>query len=100
VVLALIMFVILWRIGGRRMQQGRLFALWMMLYAVERFIIEFVRAKSDRLVLGLSTSQIASIVLLGVAVYLWHRQRNAPLTTTPADRPQSERPARGVASRA
>ena len=98
--LALIMFAILWRIGGRRMQRGRLFALWMMLYAVERFIIEFVRAKSDRLVLGLSTSQLASIALLGVAIYLWHRQRNAPLTTTPADRPGSERSARGVASRA
>jgi phosphatidylglycerol:prolipoprotein diacylglycerol transferase len=98
--LALVMFAILWRIGGRRMPQGRLFALWMMLYAVERFIIEFVRAKSDRLVLGLSTSQLASIVLLGLALYLWHRQRNAPLTTTPADRPQTGRNAGGVASRA
>jgi prolipoprotein diacylglyceryltransferase len=44
-----------------------------MLYAVERFLIEFVRAKTDR-ILGLSTSQFASIALLGVGIYFWQRQ--------------------------
>lgn len=99
--LALIMFVVLWRIGARRMPQGRLFALWMMLYSVERFIIEFVRAKSDRLLLGLSTSQLASILLLGVAAWLWHRQRNSPLTPVAAERQGDGRTSRGgVGSRA
>jgi phosphatidylglycerol:prolipoprotein diacylglycerol transferase len=100
VALALIMFAILWRIGGRRMQQGRLFSLWMMLYAVERFVIEFVRAKSDRLLLGFSTSQIASVLLLAAGLYLWHRQRGAPLSPVPTDRPDPGRPSRSVPTRA
>ncbi|HEY0810462.1 MAG TPA: prolipoprotein diacylglyceryl transferase [Longimicrobiales bacterium] len=71
--LALIMFVILWHLGGKKLKPGQLFAVFMMLYAVERFVIEFVRAKTDR-ILGLSTSQFASIALLGLGIYFWQRQ--------------------------
>jgi phosphatidylglycerol:prolipoprotein diacylglycerol transferase len=85
--LALVMFAILWHIGGRRLHRGQLFGLYMMLYAVERFIIEFVRAKGDRILLGLSTSQVASILLLTAGVVLWVRQRQAPVAPTPADPP-------------
>ena len=85
--LALVMFAILWHIGGRRLRRGQLFGLYMMLYAVERFIIEFVRAKGDRILLGLSTSQVASILLLTAGVVLWVRQRQAPVAPTPADPP-------------
>jgi phosphatidylglycerol:prolipoprotein diacylglycerol transferase len=76
--LALIMFGILWRLGARKLKPGQLFAVFMMLYAVERFLIEFVRAKTDRWVFGLSTSQIASIGLLAVGIFFWFRQQNAP----------------------
>ncbi len=76
--LALVMFAILWHVGGRRLHRGQLFGLYMMLYAVERFIIEFVRAKGDRILLGLSTSQVASILLLTAGLVLWARQRQAP----------------------
>lgn len=72
--LALVMFVILWRLAARRLKPGQLFAMFMILYAIERFIIEFVRAKTDRWVFGLSTSQLASVVLLVVGVYFWYRQ--------------------------
>ncbi|MEX1183816.1 MAG: prolipoprotein diacylglyceryl transferase [Gemmatimonadota bacterium] len=83
--LALIMFAILWRLGRHRgLRAGQLFAVYLALYGVERFMIEFVRAKSDRFVLGLSTSQIASITLLAIAAFLWWRQSRkaapAPLT--------------------
>lgn len=71
--LALIMFAILWRLGARKWRPGQLFAVWMALYAVERFIIEFVRAKGDRIVFGLSTSQVASIILLIVAAVVYFR---------------------------
>jgi phosphatidylglycerol---prolipoprotein diacylglyceryl transferase len=74
--LALIMFAILWRLGARKLKPGQLFAVFMMLYAVERFMIEFVRAKTDRF-FGLSTSQFVSIVLLGVGFYFWNRQKSA-----------------------
>ena len=52
--------------------------------------VEFVRAKSDRFVLGLSTSQIMSIILLIVAAFLWYRQskaKPAPLTARAAAKP-------------
>jgi phosphatidylglycerol:prolipoprotein diacylglycerol transferase len=81
--LALIMFAILWRLGARKLKPGQLFAVFMMLYAVERFIIEFVRAKTDRWVLGMSTSQLASIALLATGAFFWFRQEKggAPATS-------------------
>jgi phosphatidylglycerol---prolipoprotein diacylglyceryl transferase len=91
IVLALIMFAILWRAGrgAWRLRTGQLFAGWMMLYAVERFMIEFVRAKGDRIMFDMSTSQGASIVLLiaGILLY-WHRRDapEAPVAITPPPR--------------
>lgn len=83
--LALIMFAILWKLGRRRgFRTGQLFSVFLAMYGVERFLIEFVRAKSDRVLLGLSTSQVASILLLGLAAFIWWRQsqkgKPAPLT--------------------
>ena len=88
--LALLMFAILWRLGTRRgFRAGQLFAVYLMLYAVERFAIEFVRAKSDIISLGglgLSTSQLASVVLAILGIILWIRQGKngapAPLAAT------------------
>jgi phosphatidylglycerol---prolipoprotein diacylglyceryl transferase len=86
--LALIMFAILWRLGAKKLKPGQLFAVYMALYAVERFVIEFVRAKSDRIVLGLSTSQLASIILITLAAIIWQRQSRQPdRVIAPAQRP-------------
>lgn len=80
--LALVMFVILWHLGGKKLKPGQLFAVFMILYAIERFIIEFVRAKTDRWVFGLSTSQLASIALLAVGLFFWFRQESAKAPAT------------------
>lgn len=73
--LALILFALLWRASKRwSLKPGQLFGLYLGLYAIERFLIEFVRAKSDRILFGLSTSQVASILLLGVGAFIWFRQ--------------------------
>jgi phosphatidylglycerol---prolipoprotein diacylglyceryl transferase len=77
VALALIMFAVLWRFSGR-LRTGRLFALYLAMYGVLRFGIEFVRAKTDLVVLGLTTSQIASILLLVLAAGIWARTARAP----------------------
>jgi phosphatidylglycerol:prolipoprotein diacylglycerol transferase len=74
--LALIMFGVLWRVARKHLKPGQLFSLWMGMYAIERFLIEIVRAKSDRLALGLTTSQIMSILLLASAIIVWIRQRS------------------------
>jgi phosphatidylglycerol---prolipoprotein diacylglyceryl transferase len=79
--LALLMFAVLWHLAGRRLLPGRLFGAYLMLYGLERFVIEFVRAKSDRYFLGLSTSQFASLALLAIGFYLWEiRPRGVPQT--------------------
>jgi phosphatidylglycerol---prolipoprotein diacylglyceryl transferase len=77
VALALIMFAVLWRVSGR-LRSGRLFALYLAMYGVLRFGIEFVRAKTDLIILGLTTSQIASILLLVLAGVIWARTARSP----------------------
>jgi phosphatidylglycerol---prolipoprotein diacylglyceryl transferase len=77
VALALIMFAVLWRLSGR-LRTGQLFALYLAMYGVLRFGIEFVRAKTDLIILGLTTSQIASILLLVLAGVIWARTTRSP----------------------
>jgi phosphatidylglycerol:prolipoprotein diacylglycerol transferase len=97
--IALVMFAILWRFGRSRLHQGQLFSLFLGLYAIERFFIEFVRAKSDRIVFGLSTSQGASLLLALIAIGIWTRQRSAPLAPVGAE-PPAPGAKRKIASRA
>ena len=62
VALGLVMFVILWRLRRHLHQSGWLFGMYCVLAGVERFIVEFFRAKSD--MVGPVTS--AQVVALGV----------------------------------
>jgi len=94
ITLALVMFAILWRIGRRAHRQGQLFGLFMVMYSVERFLIEFVRAKGDRFVFGLSTSQFASIIVLGAGLFLLFGRPGAdpaPLVDTEGQPPGASR---------
>lgn len=75
VALALVMFAILLRMSKRSLLPGQLFGAFLGLYGIERFFIEFVRAKGDRIALGLSTSQVLSLLLVGLAIALWTRAR-------------------------
>jgi phosphatidylglycerol---prolipoprotein diacylglyceryl transferase len=86
--LLLIMFAILWRLSGR-LRTWRLFAVYLAMYGVVRFFIEFVRAKTDLMVLGLTTSQVASILLLVLAGVIWARTRGPLEPATPGVAGQS-----------
>ena len=77
----LFLFFVMLRISKMNLLPGRLFALFLAFYGVERFLVEFVRAKSDRLLLGLSTSQLASVLLLGLAAWIWSRAGRGAGTT-------------------
>ena len=90
---ALLIFGVLWLISRRRQGvPGRLFALYLALYGTERFLIEFLRAKDDRIFLGLSTSQIVSLVLIATAAYLWRRFRAPVSQARELVRPEGARP--------
>jgi phosphatidylglycerol:prolipoprotein diacylglycerol transferase len=57
---------------GRRFA-GRTFWLYMLLYAISRFVIEFYRGDPRGMVMGLSTSQFISVVLapLSIVMLIW-----------------------------
>ena len=60
---------------------GRTFWLYMILYAISRYIIEFYRGDPRGVIFGVSTSQFISLVLgpLAIAMLLWLR-RSTPET--------------------
>jgi phosphatidylglycerol---prolipoprotein diacylglyceryl transferase len=72
--MALVIFVILWSAGGRRMAPGRLFGLYLALYGTARFAVEFIRAKTDRLAVGLTVAQLVSLLLIALAIWLLTRR--------------------------
>src|SRR3954452_13820096 len=62
--------LLLWR-WRHRWRPGTLFALWMLLAGVERFLVEFVRRNPAEL-LGLTQPQVISVLMIaGGAVFLW-----------------------------
>jgi phosphatidylglycerol:prolipoprotein diacylglycerol transferase len=74
VALALIMFAVLWRLRDHRHAEGWLFGVYCVLAGAERFVVEFWRAKDDRLFGPLTTAQLIAVgfVILGV---VWMRLR-------------------------
>lgn len=79
VVLGFLMFLVLWRMRDHKHAQGWLFGVYMVLAGLERFVIEFFRAKDDRLLVGLTYAQgIAVAVALAGAVMMMARSRVGP----------------------
>jgi phosphatidylglycerol:prolipoprotein diacylglycerol transferase len=76
VALGLVMFGILWRLRDHKHAEGWLFGVYCMLAGVERFIIEFFRAKDDRFVGGLTYAQLIALafVAAGMALMLLRRR--------------------------
>jgi phosphatidylglycerol---prolipoprotein diacylglyceryl transferase len=76
VTLGLIMFLILWRLRDHRHAQGWLFGVYCVLAGIERFVIEFFRAKDDRLVGLLTYAQLIALVFIAMGVaWMYARRR-------------------------
>jgi phosphatidylglycerol:prolipoprotein diacylglycerol transferase len=71
----LVMFFILWRLRGHKHAEGWLFGLYLVLAGVERFLVEFLRAKDDRVLGPLTVAQAIALVLtvVGLVVMAWRR---------------------------
>jgi len=69
VALGFIMFLVLWRLRDHDHAEGWLFGLYLVLAGVERFLIEFLRAKDDRFFGGLTMAQLIALaaVVVGIA---------------------------------
>ena len=74
VALSGLIFAALWKLAGRRLDAGRLLGAYLALASLERFLIEFVRAKDDRFVAGLTTSQVFTLAGVALGVWLWQRR--------------------------
>ena len=79
VLLGVIMFLILWRLRDHRHAEGWLFGLYCVLAGLERFAVEFFRAKDDRLAMGLTYAQLIAIAfVIGGALFMWWRWKITP----------------------
>ncbi len=78
VLLGFVMFVVLWRLRRHQHAAGWLFGLYCLLAGVERFIVEFFRAKSD-MVGPITSAQLVALVVAAVGILLltW-RNTSAP----------------------
>lgn len=65
-----LMFLVLWRLRKHTQKEGWLFGAYCVLAGLERFIVEFFRAKDDRHFSGLSGAQVIAIGIATVGVGL------------------------------
>ena len=76
------MFFLLWRLRDHKHAAGWLFGVYCVLQGLERFIVEFFRAKDDRFFGGFTMAQLIAIGFV-VAGGLWMRARHTPSATRP-----------------
>lgn len=79
VAMAMVMFFVLWRLRQHRHQLGWLFGVYCILAGIERFVVEFFRAKDDSLAIGITIAQAIAVaaILLGVALLVARRRPSA-----------------------
>lgn len=94
-VATLIIFFFLWRWRKQPWKAGRLFAVYLMLTGIERFVIEIFRAKDDRFIGPFTTAQViaAALILLGAWLWVRLRGRHEPAAGTTEERTASSPPA-------
>ena len=74
-----LIFFLLWRIRRHAHQTGWLFMLWLVLAGLERFLVEFWRAKDDRFIGVLTLAQVFSLAIVAVGVAgMMRTRRSAP----------------------
>jgi phosphatidylglycerol:prolipoprotein diacylglycerol transferase len=78
VALMLTAFAVLWRLRTRAKPTGWLFGLYLVFAGAERFLVEIVRAKDDRLVGPFTLAQVTSIILIAIGATLLARWREGP----------------------
>lgn len=77
--LGLGMFLLLWRFRSHSHDDGWLFGLYCLLAGVERFLIEFLRASSDRFAVGLSVAQVLALIVSGIGLLIMVERRGTLL---------------------
>ncbi len=82
--LMLLAFAWLWQLRAHRHAVGWRFGVYLALAGLERFLIEFVRAKDDRLFGPFTLAQATSVLLVVAGFYLMQRLRAPVAAPVPA----------------
>jgi phosphatidylglycerol---prolipoprotein diacylglyceryl transferase len=71
-----VMFLVLWALRKHTHKAGWLFGGYCLLAGIERFIVEFYRAKDDQLTTGLTTAQTIALTIgtIGIALLITRRR--------------------------
>jgi phosphatidylglycerol---prolipoprotein diacylglyceryl transferase len=78
VAIMLVAFAILWRLRARAKPTGWLFGLYLVFAGTERFLVEIVRAKDDRLIGPFTLAQLTSVLLVAIGAVMLARWREGP----------------------
>jgi phosphatidylglycerol---prolipoprotein diacylglyceryl transferase len=81
---ALVMFAILMRLNKKPHRRGLAWGMFLILLGIERFLVEFVRAKDDRFLGPFTVAQLISVLLV-IAGTIWC-MRGKPATFSGAGR--------------
>ena len=84
VTMALIMFAVLWRLRRHRHAEGWLFGVYCVLAGIERFMVEFFRAKDDKLAIGLTEAQVIALVALALGIGILYAKRGPRVSVASA----------------
>lgn len=76
--LMLVAFAVLWRLRLGARPVGWLFGVYLMFAGVERFLIEFLRAKDDRFFGSFTLAQLTSVTLIAIGLALVAAWRGGP----------------------
>ncbi|HLB55298.1 MAG TPA: prolipoprotein diacylglyceryl transferase [Gemmatimonadales bacterium] len=74
-------FMVLWRLRKHTRGTGWLFGVYLVLAGTERFLVEFVRAKEDRLLGDFTLAQLTAVAIVALGVILvgvWKDKAVAP----------------------
>ena len=88
----LIAFAVLWRLRKKEWGTGALFGIYLMLAGIERFLVEFVRAKDDRFLGAFTVAQLTSLILVAIGALVWSKLRSSP-PVEPGDYLKGRQPA-------
>lgn len=80
VAMAMVMFAIIWRLRHHPHKEGWLFGVYCVLAGIERFVVEFFRAKDDTLPIGLTIAQSIALCVIALGVVILYQRRTRPAT--------------------
>ncbi len=78
-----IFLVLYFGLYPRKRRDGQVFAAFLAAYGVGRFTVEMFRADPRGSVLGLSTSQLISLLMLALALWIFWKKPGAPVSCPP-----------------